>query len=241
MGKSHQRDIMTDWVKKDFDEVKKQLKTQYHHDISSVDEPFIKKLHSDIYSIVSLIYELEKQDADRVEFLNEVHSDLIHALICITMGLKKPFFLSIRSTIEHILKYIFYKDHPIEYQLLSDTSDNKETIQDMISYVLKHPKYCKIKDFDKIMSKLKSEYEDKSKIIHGTSPKYLQLNKTISEIKLETNEIQDYVNNFSKIAELLLLVLIIFHWKEYQKVDSQKQSVIMTKISNPYKKILMKI
>ena len=232
---------MTDWVKNDFEEVKKQIKNQYNHKIPKLEEPTIKKLHSDIFSIASLIYELEKQDGDRFEFLNEVHSDLIHALICIILGLKKPFFLSIRSTIEHILKYIFYKDHPIEYELLSDTSDNKETIQDLINYVLKHPKYCKIKDFDKIMNKLKSEYEDKSKIIHGTSPKYLQLNKTISEIDLSSDEKKDYVTNFSKIAELLLLVLIIFHWEEFKKIDSQKQPTIMGKISSTNKKILMKI
>lgn len=114
MGQDNSGDLMYSILEDDYKDVKTQLKKQFNFIPAQTQEKSLNSLHKWIFCLCNLVYGLSKIDNERLEFLHELHSDSIQLLVLVPLGLKKSIFLALRSCIEDTLKYLYYKDHPIE-------------------------------------------------------------------------------------------------------------------------------
>lgn len=223
----------------DLKDVQLLLKKRYAY--SSENLKYFKKLHKSVFSIASFVYEIDKIDNERIDFLNEVRSDYIELLLCICLKIKKSLTLSTRSSIEHTLSYIYYKEHPVEFEKLDLNPDPKITTQFFFDYVKKHPRLIKFKGILKNIQFLETEFHNLSKFVHGPSKNYLQLDKSITDKKFSKTEEKNLINDIVKLSDNLLTILIIFHWDEFKIIPSQKQTVIMSNVSYSNKLTINKL
>lgn len=230
---------MTSPLEVDFKDVQLLMKDKYGYESKNL--KYFKKLHKSVFSIASFVYEINELDSERLDFLNEVRSDYIELLLCICLNIKKSSFLSTRSSIEHILSHIYYKEHPVEFEQLSSNPDPKITTQFFFDYIKKHPHLIKFKGILKNIQFLETEFHNLSKFIHGPSKNYLQLDKSIADKKFNKTEEETIIENIGKLSDHLLTILIIFHWDEFKTITSQKQTTIMSNVSYSNKLTINKL
>lgn len=225
---------MSEWLENDLAEVKKQLKKKFNYTPNTKQGQIQKKLHTYVYCICSLAFEISKKDSERMEFLKEMHSDFVHLQVSLPLGLKKSSFLSLRAGIEHTLMHIYYKDHPIELQLLNESPENKTTTEFLFKYLNTHPKF-KNEKIKPLIEKIHEHYSKLSKTIHGTSTAYFQQHKTISEIQISDAEFDNIVKDVKILIDSLMTIIIIFHRSIFRTIHHEHTNLIMTYISNENK------
>lgn len=230
--------MSTKFLKQDLKDVKSQLKKQYNCDIPKKREKQFTFLHKRVFCLSNLGFQLIKQDSIRMEFLEELRSDLVHLLTCISLGLKKPSALSTRGCIESTIRHIYYKDHPIELQLLNQTGETKISVTETFNYLNEHPVFKKIDRFCKMYSFLKNEYSETSKLIHGSSFRHFQLSKSISQLKITDQEFTSQTKNLEKLLGILITVIIIFHKKTFNQIHHEHRDLIFSCVSPTQKKMI---
>lgn len=230
---------MTSPLELDFKDVQSLLKKKYRYIPKNL--KCFKKLHKSVFSIASFVYEISELNSERMDFLNEVRSDYIELLLCICLNIKKSVFSSTRSSIEHVLLHIYYKEHPIEFEQLSSNPDPKIPTQFFFEYVKKHPYLIKFKGILKNIQFLETEFHNLSKFMHGPSKNYLQLDKSIDDKKFSKTQEKMIIENIVKLSDHLLTILIIFHWNEFKTIPSQKQTTIMSNVSYLNKRTINKL
>lgn len=229
---------MSIFLEQDFKDVKHELKTRFNYIPNNYQKKLLKRLHKSIFCICNLEYELCKTEKERPDFLHELHSDFIQLLVLVPLGFKKAFSLFLRAGIENSLRHIYYKDHPIEFTLLNKSTENRLAIKELFNYLKKHPFTFGTKNFEKIYTFIYDQYDKQSRVVHGTSKDYLQLNKTIKEIKISDKELTDIINDVEEIANYLMTLLILFHKKQFDKIHIDHKNLILSCLSNQNKRII---
>jgi hypothetical protein len=155
----------------------------------------------------------------------------------VPLGLKKAANLLIRSVIENTLKHVYYKDHPIEFKLLNEDNETKISDKELLNYLRNHPLYRKRRNISEVLGFINNVYHEKSKVVHGTSLKYVISIKTISEIK-NRKKLEDMVNDFVKIISYIMTIIIIFHIKQFYKFSPEEKKLILSCIQSKHKQII---
>lgn len=229
---------MSSFLKQDYKDVKQQLQTKFNYIPNSPQEILLKRLHKCVFCVCNLQYEICKTEEQRTEFLNELHSDFIQLLVLVPLGFKKSFSLFLRAGIENALRHIYYKDHPIELALLNKSTENRLHMNDLFKYLKKHPLVENIKGFEKIYNVIHNVYEKQSRVVHGTSRRYLQLHRTIAEIKINEQELNKSIIEIEKNTNYLLTLLILFHKKQFDKIHIDHKNLILSCLSSQNKRII---
>jgi hypothetical protein len=232
---------MSDFLDTDFSRVKTQLQTKFNILLDPTLEARLRRLHKTVFCMCSLQYEFCKIEPDRMDFLKELRSDYVHALIQFTLGIKKATVLFMRASIEDTLRHIFYNEHPVELFLLNESSDNRMKIDELFQYIRKHPSYRRLQSIDEVVNYLSIQYSETSKLIHGSSAKHLQLHRTISEVKLKDAEMDSMIDDIEKLADNLMTLLILFHKRSFDKIHPEPKRLILSSLSNKNKRIIHNI
>jgi hypothetical protein len=232
---------MSDFVDQDFQSTLIQLKDRFNYRPNQQQKGLLRKLHYNIYTLCDLNHELSKYKDSRTIFLDELNSELVQILVLLPLGFHKPVSLLKRACIEDTLKHIYYVDHSVEFSLLNESERNKVELTYLFSYLYKHPKFKKIRGFNDIYNPITFIYDKECKVIHGASEKYLQLNKTISKFKIDSNDMKDSIEDTVKLVDNISALLIIFHTDKFYKIKVEKRNAILKAISNNNKKIIHQI
>ncbi|NLO29734.1 MAG: hypothetical protein GX120_04310, partial [Methanosarcina mazei] len=170
-------------------------------------------------SIVSIkIWDEQLNSAERVPFgsasyLNEVISNLNQVVIMGIIGLEVPSYTMLRRSLENILTFLYYKDHPIEF-FLKDNSDKTKKLQmDVLKqYIKEYPFEMQLSGYDPIKIKVlvekvillySKDYEELSNYVHSKNQKYLELNNYLDDLKpddIVLEKLLYFLNNLSTVV-----------------------------------------
>jgi len=177
-----------------------------------------------------------------VSYLNEIISNLNQVVIMGIIGLEVPSYTMLRRSLENILIFLYYKDHPIEF-FLRDNSDKVKKIQmdTLKEYIKDYPFEMQLPEYDsikikvlvgKVISLHSKDYAVLSNYVHSKNQKYLELNNYLDDLKpndIVLEKLTYFIVNLSTIVNILNIVFFFKVYKNFQ--DSQKE-IIRLSISN---------
>lgn len=105
---------------------------------------------------------------ESLEFFIETQNDVLLSHFLANIGSWRPALQSLRSSLDNILFFSYYKDHSIEY-LLWVKGKHKIPISDYIAYLDKHPIFQSISVNLSALPLLKTEYSKLSSAVHSSS------------------------------------------------------------------------
>jgi hypothetical protein len=112
---------------------------------------------------------LEKEvSKNSLDFFIEAQNDALLSHCFARIGSWRGALKSLRSSIDNILFFYYYKDHPIEYRLW-EIGKHQLPISEYVSYLYHHPDFIKLPDKITGVETLKAEYSTLSKAVHGSS------------------------------------------------------------------------
>ena len=103
------------------------------------------------YSIFVLINELIKSKQS-TSYLKELKTEVVSLIGLGTIGFETS--LHLRRCIELLLKHIYYKDHPVEYKILTESissglsSKEDMNVRKLFDYLMIHPSFKLAKELN---------------------------------------------------------------------------------------------
>lgn len=145
------------------------------------------------------------------ELLDGVHAAMLEACAHISLGMARAAIFSMRSQIDLMLGWAYYKDHAVEWSYLNDSGSQFRLKADVIRYLEDFfPRY-KVR-FSMLLTKRTRPEDEPYKIlsahIHGqtalTAPKHISLEDVVypHEACLECIKLQMYVAEY--ISDVLM-------------------------------------
>ncbi len=152
------------------------------------------------------------------ELLDGVASSLIEAAACAALGLVRPALFSMRTEVDLILTWLYFKDHPIEWDNVNKTGDGFKLKKDIFDYLSRYfdgfgERYGILKQ---ITQRLEQDtYRFLSAHIHSQSLTTLPIAKKLScvvrdkktgdELALIAKDVDEYISD-------ILMALYIRDW-----------------------------
>jgi hypothetical protein len=167
--------------------------------------------------------------------LDGIRSAIIETSACLVLGLVRPAISSMRCQIDVLLSWMYFKDHPIEWDRVELTGEGYKLKTYVLDYLIENIPRFKPRFQVLLSEKTRSEddpYRLLSAHIHGQSsmvlPSYGQLftvvgsdGKCVEIIKLQS-EISEYAND-------ILLACYAHHWASLpEQVMAQIQARLNT-------------
>ena len=182
------------------------------------------------YSIFVLVTELIKRRQGSV-YLRELKTEIVSLIGLGTIGFENS--LHLRRCIELSLKHVYYIDHPIEYQILSESIKSGELakedkiVKELFDYFRLHPNFKKSKKFNDPINLLDISYKKLCEIVHARKISTPSKLEECTIPKLTTDDIQQGKNFYRKIMRSIIVLLIIFHISTVAKFDEFKKEAIL--------------
>jgi len=153
------------------------------------------------------------------------------------MGHKKSTGILLRSIIESSLKHIYFIDHPIEFIWITTRPEYFKSMASLYDYIKTHPLFLDInRQFD-IGNELKQKYDKYSKLVHTQNVSYMQLFKSLSNIKRDEQLIKDYETDFVITGNVINLMLGIYHKKKFNGFDRFFKNTVLSCMNRKTKRI----
>ena len=196
-------------VDKDFQELKTFLNQKY---------PFfkyhqsIKKTHKHLYYIIIWLEEVKIKSSSPANcFLNEINNNVYFVIHGMAIESKKLIASALRTIIECQFKYIYYKDHLIEYKRLEKNEHNFGRA-DFNEYIKRFPDiFDSCKEFiNDVVSEMGNLYLRASNVIHSSIiTDFLPLSN-IKDVKLSKKELTEVENLVLDTSKLFVLMFFLF-------------------------------
>jgi hypothetical protein len=238
--------------------IKSHLNTKYH--IKLADSKEINNyLDIDLRGIIALkIWEDElktKVSEGPLQYLNEIISNFNQITILGAMGFKIPSYMLMRRSIENLISFLYYKDHPIEFSKKEFDSESKRkfsSVREFREYLDEYPFYVQYKGYDQgkinilknqLINSWMAQYSELSNYVHGTNSRYLELNDYLDEINPNDTLLASLGKSIQKFNSLLNTFFILFYYFNYKQLENSKKSIIKTAIDGniEYKRELIEI
>ncbi|MCK4321348.1 hypothetical protein KAX08_02380 [candidate division WOR-3 bacterium] len=171
------------------------------------------------------------------QLLYEATLDLISSFFNAFSGFYRQGMISLRSSLELTALYIYYFDHPVEFNyFLSEAGYKGPLISELINkHHLFVKKYCILFiDENKLKKELHTEvekaYKGLSLYVHGRLGK---LQTLISlPIRFNKSEISKFIKEWKKIIGLGNTILAVRFFDEMDNIDKEKKDLIYDIIKN---------
>lgn len=224
-----------------------------HEDINKYLEESIKA----ILSVKTWIKHFEGNEIfpkGVAEYIKEIVSNLNQVTILGILGFKSPSYAMLRRSLENILVFLYYKDHPVEFFKKNISEGSLHRLKDLKEYIKSYPfeliyshyeeskdKKDKIEVSKKFVRKTilvwEQEYSELSKYIHASNPKYLDLINYIDEIHPSSTDLETLSDRIKKLNSIVNSLLIIFFPIQYQRLfNDTEKSLIRISIENSTEK-----
>ncbi|MBU1207619.1 MAG: hypothetical protein KKH04_11925 [Proteobacteria bacterium] len=151
-------------------------------------------------------------------FFIEAQNDALLSHSLAKIGSWRPSLQSLRSAIENTLFCLYYKDHPVEYELW-EAGKNQLPISDYVNYISKHPKYNSIDDNLSGIALLKREYSTLSRAVHATSIRFrmTQIDQFFPVIMLpDISKMNQWLTREEKAIQAINQILITMYFDDLQ-------------------------
>lgn len=146
-------------------------------------------------------------------FFLEAQNDALTSHIFANLGSWRAALKSLRSCIENVAFCLYYKDHPVEFQLW-EKGKHKLPISDYIAYLDNHPQRVTEQKVDP-MPHLQAEYSTLSKAVHA-SAKGFRMTKDVKTTLLwsETAASLNQWRSREAVVITNLNLLLLAHYRD---------------------------
>lgn len=198
----------------------------------------IKKLHRATYSLILWRFRLRHIPQHGRPFIEEIASDALQILPQALAGYVKTTHLLTRGIIENTLRYLYFFDHPIEYQIMNSGKKWYVEPKELFEYATSHPDLADVEIKFGALGKLKSLYSDLSGSIHGRCVEDLEMRVALNKIVFDQKELDRHVGFVERCAEAVNFVLSTFHVDKVRAFQAEDRRIILRSISAPGRQIL---
>lgn len=164
-----------------------------------------------------------------LSFFLEAQNDALLSHTFSRIGSWRASLQSLRSVIENTLFCLYYKDHPVEYELW-EAGKYQLPISDYIGYISKHPRFYPIDDNVTGVALLKKEYSTLSKAVHGSSISFRMTN--IEEhfpalMLTEVPKLNQWITRGKKVMQIVNQILLSMFSEKLQgaKLRNLRKSI----------------
>jgi len=223
-------------------------------------DAFLEILLKNILSLKTWKNELEQNNhtinniifKDSTVYIEETVSNLNQALILGIIGFRIPSCMMMRRSLENLISFLYYKDHPVEYfkKELGNPSTNIKNLQ---NYLMEYPfeliyrntyenKFKYIRELiENLIEEWNRVYKELSNYVHGSRKKYIELKTYIEDIIPRDEVLQSIIPLAEKTGDIINGLLITFFFEVYMSMDETKKSLIRLSIKNDLiKKYILK-
>lgn len=175
-----------------------------------------------------------------LSFIKEVQVSAQDLCCLVSLGFYKCSASSIRTVLESVLYFSYFKDHPVELESLLTVDGYYVTKEDVIAYNLRHTKRFKLryervslkKDLDKIYSEI-------SAIVHGQIPGKLHSSTCISERKYDYDCSRYITDKFIETTKFInYFLMFILKEEQWNDLDLPLKEHFMKPLTPTLKKEL---
>lgn len=235
------------YISKDVEIFKKYIAENYKIDTNKL--PYIDTFIEDaILSVMTIkiwqdVLSKDKTILPCLPFLSEIASNIIQYMIVSLIGLKSSSYFLIRRSQENIYKFLFYKDHPIEFNKKENESDTLKSVK--ISELEKYFKdfpfeiYYKNIDHDKLIKQVekvcglwKEDYQYISNYVHATTSTHLDLKLYLEQINSNDKLLEELNKKNINLRSVINSLLISYFFNEFKNMDKVPKSIIRYSISD---------
>ena len=177
-------------------------------------------------------------------YFNEIISNIISSVTLSLLDLRIPALIMLRRSLENILTFIYYIEHPIEFykKELDEASKNFNGFKALKDYIISYPFKCKNENIDNqqvrmlckdILDRWTEQYKELSNYVHGSNSNYLDNKEYFDEMK--DVDIKIILKNTEKLGSIINALLIVFFFNIYTNFkDEQEKSIIRNCIKNEF-------
>ena len=178
-----------------------------------------------------------------IELLNGTESALVEACAYCCLGLGRASISSIRTQVDLLLSYTFFRDHPEEWRKVQDTGDGFELFRDII----KHHKEMD-KEFNTrygivntvVTPTLKELYGKMSAHIHAQSSFTIPTSSKLRDIVLKEEQMKSILDLQQKTARALSATLLAIYSKNWANLPPELYKSTKSQMSKGQVKIFFK-
>ena len=170
-------------------------------------------------------------------YFQEMLSNSIHIVVLGNIDMKIPAIVMLRRTLEQILSYLYYSEHPIE--LYKKEIDDNERIllgfKELKDYLKSYPfsiKYnideCMMQQFmGRILNDWTQQYKELSNYVHGTNSSFFQSAEYVDEFKFVKKDVSFLTKQVNTVSSIINALLMIFYFDSYIAFDENTEKKIL--------------
>ena len=133
----------------------------------------------------------------------------------------------VRGIVEHVIRHVYYSDHPIEFQRINLEKRWYIPIADHFTYLKTHPLYADTeKKFDAV-GRLKNLHQELSLFVHGMKISHMEMRPGLRKIKLNPSIFARQADFIRCAAESSNFILAVFHRTALSKLPPDDQKVVL--------------
>ncbi len=227
--------------------VKKYLENTFRTPVAELSkiDTFLEILLKNILSLKTWTNELQNSKnsnifSNSLIYLEEAISNLNQALILGIIGFRIPACVMMRRSLENMISFLYYKDHPVEY-FRKELGTLSTRIKDLQDYLIKYPSeliYNRVDEnsfkdlLRELIEKWNEIYRQLSNYTHGSRKEYMDLKTYIEDISPRDEILISLVPLAEKVGDITNGLLIAFFFTVYLSMDETKKSLIRLSIKD---------
>jgi hypothetical protein len=171
--------------------------------------------------------------------LHAVSSSIRETAACLSLGLVRPALFSLRSEIDLLLAWLFFKDHPVEWRLVNRTGEGFWMKKEILEYLAGH--YIGSKQRLSLLKQIKKRKEDEpyrllSAHVHGQSEAVLPI---VADLKDSISSAHDVIAATAvcfEVSEYISDVLLSVYSADWQALPIEITASVLGRFaSDPQK------
>lgn len=175
-------------------------------------------------------------------FIREAQVSTQDLCCLISLGIYKCSASSLRTLLESMLYFSYFKDHPVELKSLVTVKPYYLSKKDILDYHLVHTEHFNRKyKAISLNDKLEAVYSEISAIVHGQMPGAWHSSGSLTDKKFNKQLATLVVEQLTKTMQVINpFLLILINDDEWRNIDHNVQKVFLSGMSQPTKQAIGK-
>jgi hypothetical protein len=206
---------------------------------SSNNIALFRRAHAFAFTLGLWVSKIGNSPSKANTYLFEIRSDAILLMPAINFGIRRSLRMYERAHIEDILRYLYYRDHPVEFELLQMEPKSYANMDALFSWARYHPTSRKVVDsVNAALAVLSSAYAELSITVHAAVNSELELFESLSGLHAPIIDAPKELAKLQAIFESITFLLSIFNHDVYSRFDLDEMALVGQFLTAEQKRIL---
>ncbi len=199
-------------------------------------EPSIRRAFNAIYSVLEWCRVVRK-GGGACAFLREIRSAAPMSIALASVGIYDAAFLNLRYSVECLLSYLYFRDHPRELELAENDEDmwvltRPKTV---VQFLRKLPEY-ESQVASSVLSQVYSLYQDLCKHAHPRSTKRMRFRKHLIDLNPTASEATEYAQVVLRLSRCACALLRFTDRTAFERASETTQYTMMRTVAADFRR-----